>query len=71
VKVLLPLDAYIFRYLQGIDEIVAGLEPKPGLSKGTSIQRASNLKPMNKVRFYPISHLFAYSSQFFTWNLDV
>eukprot|EP00258_Populus_trichocarpa_P031232 XP_024447251.1 protein WVD2-like 7 isoform X1 [Populus trichocarpa] len=37
------------RQKKGIDEIVAGLEPKPGLSKGTSIQRASNLKPMNKI----------------------
>ncbi|XP_073262907.1 uncharacterized protein [Populus alba] len=34
---------------KGMDEIVAGLEPKPGLSKGTCIQRASNLKPMNKI----------------------
>ncbi|XP_011005167.1 PREDICTED: uncharacterized protein LOC105111497 isoform X2 [Populus euphratica] len=34
---------------KGIDEIVAGPEPKPGSSKGTSIQRASNLKPMNKI----------------------
>ncbi|KAF9661552.1 hypothetical protein SADUNF_Sadunf19G0080600 [Salix dunnii] len=37
------------RQTKGIDEIVAGLEPKSVSSKGTSIQRASNLKPVNKI----------------------
>ncbi|KAG5224587.1 protein WVD [Salix suchowensis] len=37
------------RQKKGIDEIVAGLEPKSVSSKGTSIQRASTLKPVNKI----------------------
>ncbi|KAJ6291631.1 hypothetical protein OIU76_023670 [Salix suchowensis] len=37
------------RQKKGIDEIVAVLEQKSVSSKGTSIQRAYNLKPVNKI----------------------
>ncbi|KAJ6422206.1 hypothetical protein OIU84_027202 [Salix udensis] len=37
------------RQKKGIDEIVAGLEQKSVSSKGSSIQRASNRKPVNKI----------------------
>ncbi|CAK7327857.1 unnamed protein product [Dovyalis caffra] len=42
-------DANRLKVAHGVDEIDAGLGPKPDSSKGTSIQKASILKPTRKI----------------------
>jgi hypothetical protein len=59
--------------LQGLDEIDARIGPKSDSSKGTGSQRTSNLKPVHKVKYYPVSHLYAYSFLFLlrSWNFRI
>ncbi|KAJ6884563.1 hypothetical protein NC652_031539 [Populus alba x Populus x berolinensis] len=52
------------RQKKGLDEIDARIGPKSDPSKGTGSQRTSNLKPVNKVKNYLVSHRYAYSFLF-------